>query len=395
MNSRFYIKFLILFAVILYANNLFPAGTIGQSGADFLEIGVGSRPLGMGEAFCAEINDINSIYYNPAGLGSMTLPILSVQHQELILDSRYQNISFCYPMYGGFLGISNSIFWVPGFDKINIDGDKVGDVKYLNGNFTGAYGYDLGFMYVGGSIKYIYQKIDTLFVNSFAVDIGVLKGLYMYSPFDAPTRNFHIGLAIQNLGTKAKGDPLPRLIRLGVSYKLTRWFGLNIDFTENIIDISDLYDFAYGFNESFRMNIGVEFNYLEILYLRGGYRLNDGGTYSIGFGFNYVIKNVSFIIDASFSDSGIFGPSYSINISFMLIPRVITIQDRRNAEFHYQKGIQHFVSNEIDDAIQEFKVSKDYNPYHKNIDEKIEDLNEILKLQKENIELDDELKKID
>jgi hypothetical protein len=45
-------------------------------------------------------------------------------------------------------------------------------------------------MYIGASAKYIYQKIDTLFLSSGAIDVGVLKGMYMYSPFDAPIRNF-------------------------------------------------------------------------------------------------------------------------------------------------------------------------------------------------------------
>ncbi|HOM87997.1 MAG TPA: hypothetical protein PLU42_08165, partial [Spirochaetota bacterium] len=58
---------LILFIIINAINTIFAAGSGGTSGADFLEIGVGSRPLGMGEAFTAEVNDINAIYYNPAG----------------------------------------------------------------------------------------------------------------------------------------------------------------------------------------------------------------------------------------------------------------------------------------------------------------------------------------
>ncbi len=46
----------------------------------------------------------------------------------------------------------------------------------------------------------------------------ILKGFYMYSPFDAPIRNFHVGLSIQNIGTPVHGDPLPRLIELGLVF---------------------------------------------------------------------------------------------------------------------------------------------------------------------------------
>ncbi len=370
----------------------FAAGSIGTSGADFLELGVGSRPLGMGEAFTAEINDINSLYYNPAGLATLRFPVLSIVHQELILDSRYENISVAFPLYEGRIAFSNSLFWVPAFDKIDIDGNTTGKVNYYNGNFSTGYGYDFEFVYLGGSFKYIYQKIDTLFVNSFAIDVGILKGMYLYSPFDSPVRNFHIGFSILNLGTKAKDDPLPRMIRFGVSYKPTYWLGLNMDITENFIDSSDLYDFTYGFEESFRLNTGIELNYLELLFFRTGWRFNDGGKYSLGFGFNYVVQNVAFNIDTSFSDNGIFGPVYSLNATFKLIPKVITVEDKLRAEVHYKRGIRHYIADDIDSAIDEFKLTKDYNPYHKNIDKKIEDLLEIKRMRKKNEELEDELK---
>ena len=393
---RYYCKIYSTAFILLlcfFTHKGFAAGSIGTSGADFLELGVGSRPLGMGEAFTAEINDINSLYYNPAGLATLRFPVLSVVHQELILDSRYENISVAFPLFEGRIAFSNSLFWVPPFDKIDIDGNTTGKVNFYNGNFSIGYGYDLDFVYLGGSIKYIYQKIDTLFLSSFAFDIGVLKGMYLYSPFDSPVRNFHIGFSILNIGTKAKDDPLPRMVRFGISYKPTHWLGLNVDLTENFINASDLYDFTYGFEESFRMNIGIELNYLELLYFRTGWRFNDSGKYSLGFGFNYAVKNVAFNIDSSFSDNGIFGPIYSISATFKLIPKVITVEDKLRAEVHYKKGIRHYIADDIDSAIDEFKLTKDYNPYHKNIDKKIDDLLEIKKMRKKNEELEDELKK--
>ncbi|MCL2155207.1 MAG: PorV/PorQ family protein [Leptospirales bacterium] len=379
--------------ILLWTDKLYAEGSIGTSGADFLELGVGSRPLSMAEAFTAEVNDINSLYYNPAGLGSLRYPVLSIFHNELILDSRFENISIAFPLFSGWLGLSNSLFWVPDFDRINVEGETTGRVRFYNGNFTTGYGYDFDVFYLGGSVKYIYQKMDTLFLNSFAVDIGILKGMYLYSPFDSPVKNFHIGLSILNIGTKAKDDPLPRTIRMGVSYKPTNWFGINADITENFINKSDLYDFLYLFEESFRANVGVEFNYLELLYIRGGWRFNDAGTYALGFGFNYAVLNTAFTIDTSFSDNGVFGPVYSLGITVKLIPKVVTVEDKLKAEVHYKKALKHFISDDIDSAIEEFRIVKDYDPYFKNIDQKIKDIEEIKKLKAQNKELDNELKK--
>ncbi len=383
--------FLMVCCVLITEIPSYSAGTAGTSGADFLEIGIGSRPIGMGEAFTAATDDLNSVYYNPAGLGTLKYPMLQLMHQELILDSRFENISLSYPLLGGNLGYSNSVFWVPPFDKIDIDGNKTGSVYFYNMSNVLAYGYSLGFMEVGGSFKYIYQRIDTLQLHSFAFDTGVMKRLYMFSPFDTPVRNFSLGMSMQNLGSRAKDDPLPRLIRLGASYKLTHWLMFNVDAIENMIDSSDLYDFTSGFDESFRLNTGVEFNYLEILSFRGGYRFNDAGSYSLGLGFNYVIKNVSFVIDSSYTDTGIFGPVYSFSITFKLIPKVITIEDKINAEKHYQRGIRYFIGDDIDAAIAEFKKSRDYNPYHKNVDKKIKDLVELKELKERNEQMEQEI----
>lgn len=364
------------------------AGSAGTSGADFLEIGVGSRPLGMGEAFTAGTDDINSIYYNPAGLGTIRYPVLSIMHQELILDSRFENISAAFPLFNGFMGVSNSVFWVPPFDKIDVDGNKTGTVNFYNACFTLAYGQSLGFMEVGGSVKYIHQKIDTLTLHSAAVDFGVMKRLYMYSPFDAPIRNFVLGMSLQNIGTKAKDDELPRLMRMGASYYPTRWLGLNLDLMQYFIDTSDLYDFTYGFEESLRANLGMELSYFNIIALRAGYRFNDSGTYSLGMGFNYAVKDVGFSIDASYSDTGIFGPVYSFSISFKLIPKIITVEDQLKAEAHYQKAIKYYIANDIDSALDEFRSCRDYNPYHKNVKKKIKDLEYLKELKRQNEELD-------
>ena len=116
-NGRLIYLLTMLFVPVL----LFAEGSIGTSGADFLELGVGSRPLAMGEAFTAEINDINSLYYNPAGLATLKYPVLSIFHHELILDSRFENISIAQKVYGGWLAVSNAFFWVPPFEKIDIE----------------------------------------------------------------------------------------------------------------------------------------------------------------------------------------------------------------------------------------------------------------------------------
>lgn len=392
-HKKFALSCLALCAVVLICA-FFPAsvtgyGTAGTSGAAFLEFGTGARALSMGEAYTAATEDVNMLYYNPAGLGTLQYPSASVIHQELIYDSRFENVTAAYPLYKGFLACSVSAFWVPPFDKVDINGSTTGQVKVIDTAYTVGYGMDIGPLYVGGAVKYIYQRIDTLNTNSAAIDIGVMKQMYLYSPFATPIRNFTLGCSVLNVGTTAGRDPLPRSLHFGAGYMPVKWMKIQTDLSESAIDNSDLYDFTYGFEEGFRVNTGIELTWQDILFLRGGYRFNDAGTYTFGFGFNYAIDNVSFIIDTAYVDNSKFGPSYAINVTFKLIPKIITSGDKRNAEKYYQDGIRYYVADDLDSSLEAFKKSKDYNPYQRSINEKIGDLEELNKMKERNKKLDE------
>jgi hypothetical protein len=365
-------------------------GTEGTSGATFLEFGTGARALSMGGAFTAGSDDVNLLYYNPAGLGTLLYPVASVTHEELINDSHFENATAAFPLYKGFLAVSSSTFWVSPFDKIDINGSSTGQAQVFDTALTAGYGREVGPLYVGGSVKYIYQSIDTLNTSSAAIDLGVMKQMYLYSPFAAPVRNFTVGMSILNLGTTAKDDPLPRSLRMGAAYMPVKWLKLQTDISEGMIDPSDLYDFTYGFEEGFRLNTGLELSWQDILFFRCGYRFNDTGTYTFGFGINYAIENVSFTIDTAYIDNGRFAPSYAINVSFKLIPRIITSGDKRSAEKYYQDGIRFYVADDLDSSLESFKKSRDYNPYQHSINEKISDLEELSELKEKNKKYDEQ-----
>jgi hypothetical protein len=206
--------FLYFFPVILYGY-----GSEGTSGATFLEFPIGARPIAMGEAFTASSDDPNIMHYNPAGLGTIQYPSLSLFHNELFLDSRFENITAVLPFQKGYIGLSTSLFWVPPFEKIDINGNSQGNVNFYNSATTIGYGLPIGPVIAGGCVKYIFQKIDTKTYNAAAIDIGIQKQLYMYTPFVAPIRNFTFGTAILNLGTPVKKSSLPRILKIGGSYK--------------------------------------------------------------------------------------------------------------------------------------------------------------------------------
>ena len=47
------------------------ASSAGTTSAEILKVGVGARAIAMGEASTALTDDVNSLYWNPAGLALM------------------------------------------------------------------------------------------------------------------------------------------------------------------------------------------------------------------------------------------------------------------------------------------------------------------------------------
>lgn len=381
--------FFIIFAASA-AFELLAEGSRGTAGAQFLEFNIGSRSLGMGEAYTASTGDLSGFYYNPASLATLLYPEASFFHQELITDSRLENLSAAFKVYDGYLAVGNTLFWVPSFDKIDINGKTTGKVKFYNSATCLSYGMDFGFLSAGINSKFIYEKIDTETYMGGAVDLGLLKGFRMPTPFDAPARNFFVGMSLQNLGPHISGHPLPRKINIGGKYIPIKWLAVQTDINEYMIRQSDLYDFTYGFEESFQLKFGLELNYLDLLFFRAGYRFNDAGKYTFGVGVNYAVGNKAFSVDASIEDNMDFGYVYSINFSMKLIPKIVTIEDIAEADRHYKRGLRSYVADDVDSAIESFEKTREFNPYHKNIDAKIDNLKELKELKKKNDELEKE-----
>lgn len=79
------------------------AESAGATGAAFLKLGVGARAVAMGEAYAAEANSVESLYWNPAGLVNTWRPALLVSYKPIVEDTaqsqaavavRYKNMGF-------------------------------------------------------------------------------------------------------------------------------------------------------------------------------------------------------------------------------------------------------------------------------------------------------------
>lgn len=379
---------LLLMINLLMPDSAAAEGSRGLSGADFLELTTSVRAMGMGETGCAVTGDLNNSYYNPAVAAQLFVPEASFSHQELIEDSRFETVSIGYPFGFGTVYGTSAMFWVPPFDKIDIDGNEVGSVQFMNSVIGVGYAFSFSSFSAGVNAKYIYQRVDTLTTNSVAVDFGVLQAFSVYSPFPSPAENLFFGVAFHNFGTEVKDDPLPRKLRTGVSYLPVDWARIAVDMNEYLIQFSDIYDFTYGFDESFEVNSGLELDYMKLLFLRTGYRLNDGGGYTMGMGFYYAIHKLAFRMDIAMAETRDFGPVYSVGLTLQLAPKV-SFSDMRESDRLYREGIEAYVNDDYNKSIDSFRKARSLNPYNKTIDRRINDVEKLMELKNENETVDD------
>lgn len=193
---------------------------VGTSGAVFLKLSAGARPAAMGEAFAGVADDVNAIFFNPAGTATLEKSEFTAQYGSWFQDIGYNALGFARPVEGvGSLGLGIVNLSVNDIERRSIDSVEP------EGKFGASdYAYILHYsravsdekkIYAGVNAKIISQKLDDQTAGALAADIGAL--------WRTPFRTLSAGLVVQNLGGSVKfvneSDPLPLNIKLGFGYK--------------------------------------------------------------------------------------------------------------------------------------------------------------------------------
>jgi len=313
-------KFYLLFAAFLLSVTSINAQTeFGKYAGEFMAIGIGGRPLGMGGAFTGVADDVTSGYYNPAGLANLNYPQLALMHSEQFgelvnYDYASVGIPFQEDLSFGVSVMRLAVDGIPDTREALIDGQTGTQIYDIN-NIYARLNYDLitefsnqdwaiyltfakrhsKSFYWGTNIKIIRRDIAEFGATGIGFDLGA-----MYSPMD----NLYIGANIQDVTTTlvAWNTGLNELIsptlKIGSSYKIVEILG---GYIMPALDFDIRFEnrqFASNFNigaVSFDMHAGLEWNIENLVYIRGGY--NDVKQFTVGAG----VKLPKLNIDYSFA----------------------------------------------------------------------------------------------
>lgn len=295
MNSKtFFVLLLLLTLSIGWSQG------VRKYSNEFMNIGVDASALAMSGSVTATTNDVNSGYWNPAGLVHLEDNALSLMHSSYFANiANYNYIGFAMPLDdGSAVGLSVIRFGVDDILDTTKLIDQQGNINYDRINLFSAVDYGITFSYarklpILGLNYGINAKVIRRIIGDFASSWGF--GLDFGIQFQK--NNWQFGLMARDITTtfnswafdenrlqdiqnaipgqnqeepQASEITLPKL-QFGVAksfvfdydYSLKAEIDLIMRFEEN----NDLISTSFA---SINPALGFEFGYLELIYLRGG-----------------------------------------------------------------------------------------------------------------------------
>ena len=323
MKKTILIIFTVLLTVSIYPGDKSRKGT---TGADQLLVPVGARSISTSGAFVATVDGLESIYYNPAGLDLSKKSEVMFSYMNYIAD-----INMSYLAVGTNLGDFGSV-------GLSLKSFDIGDIPITTNillfvtrsNYSPSF-LTIGLTYsktltdrvsIGTNVKFINETIGNTSANGFAIDAGVQ---YKFND------NLSIGATINNIGPNMSYSGQDLRVQTGVpgsvigapngtyevvaeNFQIPSYFQLSLAYQEhfdeqNKIMLASTFVANNALDDVF--NFGLEYSYINTLFIRGGYQLvtensedsifgftaGAGVNYEIGTGmgvtFDYAYRDVS------------------------------------------------------------------------------------------------------
>jgi hypothetical protein len=178
----------------------------GTASAQFLLIPVGSRAAGLGGAVTATVSDASAMYWNPGALASVRTRQALIEHSGWIGDLQHNYVAVALPVSGaGTFGLSLTALTMADMEETTFEQQEG------TGRMFGASSYAVGVSYgqyllrtfaIGGTVKWVTERIFNTSASAVAVDIG--------TQYQTPFKPLRFGVRIANFGPKMhmQGDDL-------------------------------------------------------------------------------------------------------------------------------------------------------------------------------------------
>ncbi len=340
MNSTY--KIICQFLIILLLGTLVEKGIsqdkVGTSAAPFLGINVGGAASAMGSAYVSMARDASALYWNPGAISRMGRSELSFTHTPWIVDTdlNWGAVVLNFDGVNAF-GFNMMLLDYGEENVTTVDAPEGNGLRWGAQDLVASLSYARNLtdrFSIGGTVKYIQQKIYNETANGYALDIGLLyitrfngmrlgvsisnfgtemrmEGKDLNNPFDPDPNNLGNNSTITS-ELKTADWPLPLFYRVGASMDV-----IKVEQSVFLLSV----DAVVPSDNSSIINVGGEFSWNDIFFLRGGYKsllredTEEGLT--AGLGLKYFVPGLGRIgIDYAFNDYGILEEIHTWGISF-------------------------------------------------------------------------------
>jgi len=262
---------------------------VGTTAAQFLKLGAGARAIALGGAQVAEGRDLSSLYWNPAGLARLRGSNIQLNTTRYLAEVDYNMVAFGTEIRSiGSVGLS-ILLLDSGDMEVRTESEPEGTGEMFKAQsfaLQATFARNLTELFsIGGSLKYIQERIWHSSASAFAFDIGTL--------FTTPFDGLRLGASMSNLGPKMRMDgrdilfsedpspntdgtaeivnaqyrmdahSLPLIFRVGVA-----WDAYDTG-THRLLITTDA---AHPNDNAEYINSGIEYSFRELLSIRFGYR---------------------------------------------------------------------------------------------------------------------------
>lgn len=270
---------------------------VAQRGANFLEIGVGARARGMGDAVSGIATGAIATYWNPAGLASVDQFDVAFTYLRLYddLDIDHGFAAVALPLFGGAAAVS--YIRLNSGDMLRTDETNPGGGSQQLGNFFSWSSQAIGLHYgrrltdrlqVGFTGRFISEGITQANISWWGVDVGTVfnTGLYGITlgatlANIGPSAGFEGGLITTRINTdqafpfslpvqfKSTQYTLPTTFRFAVVSNLVGGPEALLAANPNH-DLTLAADLNDATDTDLQMSLGMEYSFNQLLFLRVG-----------------------------------------------------------------------------------------------------------------------------
>ena len=327
-----------LLAVLLFHAGASGQSKVGTTAGQFLGISVGPRAAAMGSAYVASNEDVTSLYWNPGAVAQAGKSQLIFSNTDWLVGTKFRWLGFLLSLdEDNAVGVS--------LTQLDYGEEDVTTVAAPNGTGERWSAQDLAIAFtysrrltdrfsMGASVKYIDQRVWNESATAFAFDLGLL--------FVTGFNDMRLGVSMTNFGGDLKLDGRDLLQRVDIdpansgsnkalvgSIKTDPWpiplsfrVGVAMDvYKDDMLRLTLATDALMPNDNDGSVNVGGEFGWSDMVFLRGGYKsvfaesAEDG--LSLGAGLKYTAAGIGALeVHYAWTQFGAFGNLNTIALGF-------------------------------------------------------------------------------